>query len=149
MKLIYMTNEYTMRRKPLWSRGLRNQQGRAMEESKLTLYFGCLTTKKNTPVFLNISSTIWWRKISRKIYLRWQHNANGLNQDMGFKLSYVKRSKKSRHKSMIQYISRWGIWHSPYSLCFWTHSGKKLKRGRKEQGEGEDQDVEVRLSVST
>ena len=101
--------------KPLWIRGLKNQQGRATKEATSPLYFGCLNTITNTPVFCKLQSTILWRQITWNIYVWWQHEANGLNQDMRFRLSIVKRFEKSNQMSKLQYLSSWSILHSPYS----------------------------------
>ena len=138
-----------MRRKPLWSRGLRNQQGGATKEATPPLYFICLTTVINTLVLWNLWSMIWWIQRTWKIYHVWQHEANGLNQDMISKLSAAKRFEKSSQISKLQYLPSWIIWHSPYSLGFWAPSRKIEKRGRQEQGIGNDQAVEVSLSAST
>ena len=81
--------------------------------------------------------------------LGWKQEANGLNQDMWFELSAVKRFKKSIQMAKLQYLSSWSIWHSPYSLGFWAPSRKSLKRGIQEQVSGDEQDVEFRLSAST
>ena len=138
-----------MRRKPLWSRGFLNEQGRATKEATPPLYFGCLNTISNTPVFWNLRSTIWWRQRTRKIYLGWQHEANRLNQDMVFDMSDVKCFGKSIHMSKLQYLSSCSIWHSPYSLVFWAPFKTNWKRGKQEQGTGNDQAVEIGLSAST
>ena len=138
-----------MRRKLLWRRGLRNKQGRATKEATPPLYFGCLTNITNTPFLWSLHSTIWCRQRTWNIYLGWKHKANGLNQDMGLELSTVKFFKQSSHMSKLQYLSSCSIWHSPYSLGFWAPLKTNWKRGKKEQGTGNDQAVEVGLSAST
>ena len=138
-----------MRRKPLWIRGLQNQQSRATKEAISPLYNSCLTNHKNTLGFCNLRYTILWRQRPWMKDLGWQHEANGLNQDMISKLSAAKRFEKSSQISKLQYLPSWIIWHSPYSLGFWAPSRKIEKRGRQEQGIGNDQAVEVSLSAST
>ena len=128
MKLISIINKYIMIQKPLWSRGLQNQQGRYAKEATPPLYFGCLNYIKNNKVFYNLHSTIWCIQRTWKIYIIRQHEENGLNQDMGFELSNMKHFKQSRHMSKLQYLSSWRIWHSPYSLGFWAPS-RKIKKG--------------------
>ena len=115
--------------RPLWSRGLQNQQGWSMKETTSLLYFICFTTITNTPVFCNLRSKILLRQRTWKIYLGWQHEANGIHQDMVFELSVVNCFKQSSHMSKLQYLSSWSILYTPYHLSFLAPSRKKLKKG--------------------
>ena len=117
-----------MIRKPLWSREFINKQGGATKEAKSTLYFGCLTNITNTPAFCNLRSIIWCRQRTWKIHIGLQHEANGLNQVMGFDMSTVKLFEQSSQMSTLQYLSSWSIWNSPYYIGFWAPSIKNLKK---------------------